>query len=101
MAALDHQVHADPEALAPDEIEAARRQITAEIAIRLAGVNTKPIQELRLPTWVRGIITAVMTNYRSGYPEGLPPGPDGERVVRQEQRRALRWFDDELALRQD
>lgn len=91
---------ADPEVLAPDEVDAVRRQIQAEVAMRLSGVDLKPVDELLLPTWVKSILGAVLLNFRMGYPDGLPPGPAGERLVRQEQRRALRWFEDELVARQ-
>ena len=90
----------DPEVLSPREIEAVRRQIPAEVAMRLSGVELKPVDELLLPTWVQSILRAVLMNFRMSYPDGLPPGPAGERLVVREQRRALRWFEDELVARQ-
>jgi len=101
MGAPAHQ-HPPPnlEVLSAQEIAAVRRQLAVEVAMRLSGLQLKPVEELGMPAWVESILRAILTNFRMGYPDGLPAGRDGERIVAREQRRVLRWFDDELTLRQ-
>ena len=93
---MDTRDH-NPERVAVPEIRRLRDGIRAMVTLRMSGVPTQPLDEVRVPEFVRRIVQQLLDDYRARYPAGLPPPPDGHRIVAEYGERAVRAYDAEIS----
>lgn len=87
----------NPEKVRVQEIEKMRQQVIAAVALRMSNGYHRPIEELVIPEWTRELIRAVLFQYRTAHPDGLPPPPAAFDIVKNYQRRTAHLFDAEIA----